>query len=310
MWKIFLKVFILTILLFCASCGYKTPGVSNFADIQKLDKSTKWIRGRGLSDEAMLHLGRIKGAEYIDLCGGYLAIPFPNITDKGFENLAKISNELPNLRKIEICTSDLITDKCLYWLSRTQYVEKVFITNCPKITNQGFEYLSKNNNIKGIAAVDLERIDNTTLQHLKEMPNLEELDLAGSNFINTESMVLISRFEKIHVLLISADKSPNFTDASLKELSKSNTIEHLEITINENITSDGIESLANIKTLKLFFLYNCTTKIVNNDLFAKLYTSLPNCVIMFSEGQDKTLYRYEPSGDKYIRPDLIPSAED
>ena len=290
--KIFLRFAILVFCLFLSSCvGYKTPVIKSVEDVQKLNPSTKWIRGRGLSDEAILYLGRIKGAESIDLCGGYLAGP-ANITDKGFENLALVSVDLPNLRGISICSSDLITDKSLYWISKTQNIEGVGITDCQKITSEGFKYLSENKNIRFLSARYLKNIDNHALKYFKEMPNLENLSVEGSDFISDESMSLISEMN-LKILHCSFENPKSCSNEGFRDLGKSKTLEELHIGINGNITFEGINYLSNIKTLKVLAIHNL--RHASETDFKEFHAKLPNCEVVCVDANWNSLYHYYPT---------------
>jgi len=291
---LFLILSILTPCLFLSSClGSKIYVVSNYDDIQKTPLHAKGVYGRCLSDEDILYLGRLKNIEDIDLClNSHKEL---NLTDNGWENLTKVASKLPKLRKISLCKSNLITDKSLYWISKIKQLNYVYISDCPKVTNEGFNYLSNNTHIKGISIEFSENVNNTTLRYLRKMPNLNILYLDGSN-LDTNSMFSISDL-KLKELIFTAEKSPNFDDASLKELSKSKTIEKLDIRINGNITSDGIKSLINMERLKKLDVAGCTPKLIDKQLFKEFYTSLPNCETIFREGES-IFYHYEPSGDK------------
>lgn len=313
---LFLMLSVLTPCLFlCSGCGTvlrlaqlgsKTYVVSNYDDIQKTPLHADGVYGRGLSDEDMFYLGRLKNIEVIDLC--FNSQMELKLTDKGLENLAKVAlTKLPKLRGVSICKSDLITDKGLYWISNIKQIKGVGISNCPQITNEGFRFLSSNSGITGIEA-NLEHIDNTALQYLKDMPNLESFVSRGLNFLDADSMRIISEFKKLNFLAFTLENSPNFNDLSLQELSKSQTIESLTIEVNENITPQGLVSLTKIKSLKYFHLGNCPTRLMNDDMFRQFHSSLPKCEILFEDSGYRTLYRYDPSGEIYIRPDLIPSA--
>jgi len=305
---LFLILSILAPCLFLSSClGSKTYVVSNYDDIQKTPLHADGVYGRGLSDEDMLYLGRLKNIEVIDLCfNSHIKL---NLTDNGLKNLAKIASKLPKLRIISVCKSDLITDKGLYWISKIKQIDYVNISNCSKVTNEGFRFLSNNSGIKGINMLYLEHVDNTTLQYLKDMPNLESLVSRGSRFLDTDSMRIISEFKKPKILMLTLENSPDFNDLSLKELSKSKTIESLTIEVNANITPNGILSLAGIKSLKDFYLYKCPAILVDKEMLKQFHSSLPNCEVLFEDSDYHTLYRYEPSGNKHTRPDLISSTD-
>ena len=286
----------------------------------EMDPSTSWIRGRGLSDEDIPYLSRIKGATYLDFCGGSASMPL-KMTDAGFENLKNVSCQLENLKTLDICHADHITDKAVAQIAEMCYVKNLCIKNCPLltddalrylsgmrnirsisledcpgITNKGFEYLSKNslfNNVY-IGIFSLAQLDNRCLQSLQKMPNLKTVSFFEMPFLDTNSMSILAEFGDLRKLVISAEGCLNFSDNSLKALSGSRTIEELIIIMNDNMTFAGITYLADIKTLRKLYLYQVRGKSFKQ--LKDFHRILPSCEVKCAN--EAGVYVYEYKGRK------------
>lgn len=299
------------------SCGYKTPVPNSSRELLEMDPSTTWIRGRALSDEDIPYLSRIKGAEYLDFCGGWAAMPL-KMTDAGFENLKNVSCQLENLKTLYICHADhitdravvqiaemcyikyvgiencpLLTDDALRYLSGMRNIESISLEDCPGITNKGFEYLSKNSLINDvhIENFSLAQLDNRCLRSLQKMPSLKTVSFSGVPFLDTNSMSILAEFEGLRKLVISTKGCLNFSDNSLKVLSRSRTIEELIITMNDNMTFAGITYLADIKTLRKLYLHNVRGKPFQQ--LKDFHHILPSCEVGCTNEAGVYVYKYK-----------------
>jgi hypothetical protein len=314
--KSFLTIASLLVVML-GSCGYKTPVPNSSKELLEMDPSTTWIRGRDLSDEDILYLSRIKGAQYLDFCGGWGSGPL-KMTDAGFENLKNVSCQLENLKTLYICHADHITDRAVAQIAEMCYVKSLCIENCPLltddtlrylssarnikyigldrcpgITNKGFECLSKNSLINDvhIENFSLAQLDNRCLQSLQKMPNLKTVSFIDTPFLDTNSMSILAEFGDLRELTISAEGCLNFSDNSLKALSGSLTIEELIITMNDNMTFTGITYLADIKKLRKLHLHNVRGKPFQQ--LKDFHRILPSCEVTCTNEAGVYVYKYK-----------------
>lgn len=307
------------------SCGYTTPPVDTGEDILKLEPTTKWIRGRGLSDEAILSLSRIKDAEFLDLCGGYATGPL-KITDNGFKNLVSISSELPNLYRLEICNCNHLsdqaisyiaemphlksltitgcsplTDEAIEYLSHSKSIETIFLSRCPGITNKGFKYLSQSTSIKAVRLENFgpTQLNNIGLEYLAAMPNLQHIAFFNTPFLDTDSMRLLASFTNLKILALSCDKSISLNEDGLNRLADSRTIEELAFCMNDKISFNDVLSLSSLVTLKKLKIGKVGN--IDRELLDKFHHVLPLCEVLCVDEKGVHIYKYVPSKDSTRR---------
>ena len=304
--------------LFLSSClGYKTPPVNTREDLLKLDSSTTWIRGRGLSDDAILMLGRIENAEFLDLCGGYAVEPLA-LTDKGFKNLLSISDNLPNLNRLELCdcNSDVsdkaalyiakisqlqhlsimncagFTDKALEYLANSNSIGTIFLSRCDRISNEGFKCFDKNELIKRIRLENFSQsqINNIGLEYILAIPNLQSLSFANMPFLDNNSMKLFAESKQLKKLTFAVDCS--LTGDDLEILSQSSTIEELAFSVNDSLDIEKLSVLQKLKTLRILHVHN----VQKSDIpyLESIFKAMTLCEIVCTDKNGVYTYKYTP----------------
>ena len=302
-----------------SSClGYKTPPVDTREDLLKLDPSTTWIRGRGLSDDSIFTLDRIKNAEFLDLCGGYAVKPL-RLTNKGFENLVLISDELPNLNRLELCNCNpeitdkaalyiaelphlrsLIvmgcpgfTDKALGYLASSTSIETFFLARCDAITNKGFKDFDKNTSIKGLRLenFDQDQISNVGLEYILAIPSLQDLAFVHMPFLDNDSMRLLAESKHLKKLTFyQNDMLQN--NNSLEILSESNTLEELALSINNPISIEEFSNFPKFKTLRKLRLSDVPKDDISR--LKDIFKAMPLCEIECTDKEGVYIYKYTP----------------
>lgn len=304
--------------LFLSSClGYKTPPVNTREDLLKLDPSTTWIRGRGLSDNAILALGRIENAEFLDLCGGYAVEPLA-LTDKGFKNLLSISDNIPNLSRLELCdcNPDLsdkaalyiakipslrhlsimncscFTDKTLEYLANSNSIETIFLSRCNGITNEGFKHLDKNESLKGIRLENFSQlqINNIGLEYILAIPNLQSLSFANMPFLDNNSMKLFAESKHLKKLAFAEDYS--LSSDNIEILSQSTEIEELSFSVDDSLDIEKLSVLPKLKSLKMLHIHN----VQKSDLsyIENIFKKIPSCTIVCTDKNGVYIYESHP----------------
>jgi hypothetical protein len=305
--------------LFLSSClGYKTPTVDTRRDLLELDPSTTWVRGRGLSDDAILTLSRIKNAEFLDLCGGYAAEPL-KLTDKGFGNLMTISDELPNLSRLELCNCNPditdktamfiaemphlrylsvmgcpgFTDKALEYLANSTSIETIFLARCDRITNEGFKYFDKNESIKGIRLENFKQfqINNVGLGHILAIPNLQDLAFVPMPFLNSDSARLLVESKHLKKLAFYRNRLP-LDNNILEILSESDSIEELALNINNPISIEDLSVLPKFKTLRRLRISNVPKDELS--YLKNIFKAMPSCEIECTDKDGVYIYEFRP----------------
>lgn len=308
--------------LFLSSClGYKTPPVNTRENLLKLDPSTTWIRGRGLSDDAILVLGRIENAEFLDLCGGYAVDPL-GLTDEGFKNLSSVSDGLPNLVRLELCECNSritdkatlyiaempqlrylsimncfgFTDKALRYLANSTSIETVFLARCDGITNEGFKYLEKNESIKGIRLENFgqSQINNVGLEYILAIPNLQDLSFATMPFLDNHSMRLLAESDQLRKLAFAEDCP--LSNGNLETLSQSNAIEELAFSVNDSLDIEKLSVLPKLKTLRMLQIHNVQKSEV--PYVENIFRDMPLCEIECMDNNGVYIYKCTPIREK------------
>jgi len=312
-------VLLITGCLFLSSClGYKTPPVNTREDLLKLDSSTTWIRGRGLSDDAILVLARIENAEFLDLCGGYAVEPLA-LTDKGFKNLLSISDNIPNLNRLELCDcnpdiTDItalyiakmphlrnlsvmgcpgFTDEALEYLANSTSIETIFLARCDGITNEGFKYLDKNESIKGIRLENFSQsqINNVGLRYILAIPNLRDLAFVPMPFLDSDSARLLAESKHLKKLAFYQNRLP-LDNNILEILSESDSIEELALNINNPISTEELSVLPKFRTLKKLHISNVPKDDIS--YLKGIFKAMPLCEIECTDKEGVYIYESHP----------------
>src|SRR5687768_10518605 len=106
----------LLVSIFACGCGTKWPPTAeNQKQLAQLPDDFQWIRGRGLSDSDLSHLGRFRNLTTLDFVGGRFGRP-SRVTAKGLNTVAEF--QLPRLETLSLGFSDLVDDDCVAAVAR------------------------------------------------------------------------------------------------------------------------------------------------------------------------------------------------
>jgi len=181
---------VLSILAGPAGCGKWPDIVASSADIKALPPSTTAVRARGLPDKDIPALAVLTELSDLDLWGGW-KVKEAKTTDQGFRALSEI--ELPHLSTLFCGHTQNITDEGLSYIATLQHVKMLGLIQCPRFTNKG-------------------------LAKLLEKPELEYLDLRGSDWVTDDSLKILEGGKKLRTIMLNGCK--NCTAAGLESLGK------------------------------------------------------------------------------------------
>ena len=171
--------------LLITGCGHYPPVVETAADVQRLPTSEKSIRARGLADDDIPSLARLRGLKYIDFSSG-VAVEKAKITDKGLEQLAKL--DLPNLEELDLGWCDNITDAGVAHVCKIRTLTMLLLMACTRITDSAIPELAK---AKTLTYLDLRGgpgITDGGLQKLAAKHNWEHIELGGAPNITAKGV--------------------------------------------------------------------------------------------------------------------------
>ena len=169
---------------FCG-CGEWPPIVNTQADIHRLPETTVSVRARGLRDEYIPALGRLKRLNYLDFAGG-MAVEDAPITDVGLQHLSKLS--LSELDTLELGYCKHITDAGLAHVGQIKTVTTLQLSACPKITDAGLPELLKMERLTYLDLRGCQKITDAGLLELAAKSNLTYLDLGGCRSVTAQGI--------------------------------------------------------------------------------------------------------------------------
>jgi hypothetical protein len=263
MFRVCLSLPVLGLLL--AGClGYKTPVVSTQEDLQQLDPKTEWIRGRWLSDDAVLSLGRITGAKYLDLCGGYAGGRL-NMTDAGFKNLLAVSDSLPNLESIDLCGCPRITDQAIEYIAQMPHIKKLVISGGHSLTDQSLSYLANSKSIEMIALVRCRNISNEGFRFLRNSTALKRITLVGfdSTQFNNTGLSYLATMPNLEFLHLT--DTPFLDSESLRIMATMPNLQELSFDIDNPVGPEAAKVLASFPNLKKLTIFGPGCPLVSNE---------------------------------------------
>lgn len=170
-------------------CG-KTESrrVDNAKDVRRLDPSVWSLWARGLADEDIDALSRLKDLKHLDFSAGYGVMP-AKLTDRGVDRLAAL-----NLPKLEI----------------------LILSRCDGISNAALKHVATMRSVKWLGLFKCDRISDLGLEYLIPMTNLHTLDLRGCVGITDKAVPYLLKMQ--HLKGIELGGCQNFTQDALKIL--------------------------------------------------------------------------------------------
>jgi len=172
------KKFLLGVMLLVSACGKWPDIVNTKGDVESLPEEVTSVRARGLSDEGIVSLKRLRNLRVIFFDAGRAALD-AKITDRGLENLASI--QLPNLKVL-------------------------MLGYCYNITNNGLRYVARLKTLENLSLMACVGIDDNGLQYLVELSSLQRLDLRGCSNITDRGIMILSKMKNLKELLLGGCK--------------------------------------------------------------------------------------------------------
>ena len=163
-------------LIMLSGCGKISPIVASRKDVERLSSSERIVQARGLPDEHIASLARLRHLEQLDFSGGW-AVCEARITDKGLKSLAQL--DLPHLERLILGHCSHITDNGLLDVSAMQRLTLLNLWHCPQITDAGLPALSRMQNLNWLSLMACPKITDMGLPTLLLITNLTALDLRG-----------------------------------------------------------------------------------------------------------------------------------
>lgn len=146
------------------------------SDLQKRDKTLKYLRVRPLSDEDLMQLERFENLYTLNFNDGWGAYE-AKLTDVGLKNLSEM--QLPKLGALTLSHCRKITDQGLKYVADIPTLKYVGLAASPQITNAGLFNLSQSNSIDTIDLRGCNKITDKGVLFLSIMPKLKQLKLGG-----------------------------------------------------------------------------------------------------------------------------------
>jgi len=162
-------------LLLC-SCGSRPPVVKSSRDIQRLPSNEDSVRARGLSDNEIAALARLRKLRVLDFSGGH-AVAHAPLTDEGLARLVEI--DLPQLEILTFGYSTNLTDNGLVHIGRMHTVKWLSFMACPNVTDRGLPHLLAMKNLTGLDLRGCSGISDRGLEILATKTNWQTILLGG-----------------------------------------------------------------------------------------------------------------------------------
>ena len=166
-------------------CGHWPPVVNSKKDVERLRTTEPSVRARGLRDNDIPSLGRLRDLRILDFAGGVLVTEM-HLTDEG---LAQISSlDLPRLEILTFGCSAKITDAGLAHIAQMRTVTYLSFTACPRITDAGLPQLVTMTNLTGLDLRGCSGITDQGLQRLALKTNWQTIELGGCSNVGAEAV--------------------------------------------------------------------------------------------------------------------------
>ena len=183
--------FLLLLGLALSGCGSYPPAVDSKWDIWRVSSGTTSVGARGMPDEVIPELGRLRDLQRVDFGRGQLAIPRAPITDAGLESLAQL--KLPRLDCVCLLYCDGITDRGLESIARMDRLTSLFLGDCPGISDEGLRWIATMERLEYLDLRDSPQITDVGLLYLADAPALSDLNLTGCTGVSDAGVLAIGR---------------------------------------------------------------------------------------------------------------------
>jgi len=142
-------------------------------------------------------------------------------TNTGDEGMHQLSNDLENLKSLNLYMCYNITDKGVSYLKKLLFLEQLDVGGCARITDVSASYISKLTSLKKLN-MSHTYITDDSIMSLHPLSNLRELEIFACTLL---------------------------TDTAMSHIAKLQSLEYLDITYN-NITDVGLQDLRSVTSLK------------------------------------------------------------
>jgi Leucine Rich repeat len=179
-------VFVLPLILpALIGCGDWPPVVDSKQDIANLSPSEPSIRARGLTDDDIPSIGRLRELKILDFAGGR-AVKDCELTDAGLAELAKL--DLSHLETLKLGWCDKITDAGLDEVARLKRLTHLLLPACPNITDAGLPKLNESKSLKYLDLRGCPEITADGIQQLAAKQDWQEIHLGGCPKITAQGV--------------------------------------------------------------------------------------------------------------------------
>jgi hypothetical protein len=234
-------------------------GINKLAEIRTLKELT--LGGMKLSAKAFERFGQLDKLRHLkfeqtipeDGLSGLRTLKALEELDLSETNVADIDlKALKALEKLErlFLTKTKVSDAGMAELIDLPFLKTLFLNNTA-VGNAGLKHLCRSKSLTGLRLGDT-KVDDDGLPHIADSQSLTNLTLG----------------------------TERISDAGLRHLGKSRlTVLRLDFGVNHKITNSGIESLQEIKTLKLIHSINITLTKATDDGLRRLQEARPDLEI-------------------------------
>ncbi len=244
-----------------------TP-VKKFADIEHL-KNLRALYLRQASDKHLRHLKALRNLRILRIRLGH------NVTQEGLNYIA----DLENLRELVLRKVN-ITDKELTKLKPLKNLRVLRLSRMD-VAGAGLRALQSLDNLQALSLRHTS-VTGEDLQRLFGMRKLHTLDLYGTD-IKDQAIMKLTSFKKLRVLNVGRTKITGRNMNALKGLRRL----YLR---SSRVSNRGIDSIAELKHLKLLDLQNARTRVTDKGMrHLKNLTSLQALDISGTNVTDKGL---------------------
>ncbi|MFT5284346.1 MAG: hypothetical protein ACI8TQ_000502 [Planctomycetota bacterium] len=178
------------ILVLASACGHYPPIVESARDFEKLSLDEESIRARGLADEDIHALERMKNLQHLDFTGGW-AVKEAKITDDGVKVLASLN--LPLLTSIHIGYNERVGDRAVGYLAGMQPLTMLALFDCPNVTDAALVDLSKRGSVVYLLLNGCSGVTDEGVLQLVNLRGLESLSLDGCQNVTAETVTTLRR---------------------------------------------------------------------------------------------------------------------
>eukprot|EP01027_Heterolobosea_sp_BB2_P017071 GEZU01024213.1.p1 GENE.GEZU01024213.1~~GEZU01024213.1.p1 ORF type:complete len:553 (+),score=131.78 GEZU01024213.1:117-1661(+) len=196
-----------------------------------------------LTDHALQYLAHMTSLEMLDL--SYIK----NLSSQAVIDLVTL---LPRLRRFGLNgNSTRITDDVLVALEKHTDLEYIGLEDCP-LTDTALKHITM---LTKLSMIDISSINDTDLSYLSYLPNLTEIDFAGSDRFTDAGLAHLRSLTKLQE--IDIHNCDQLNDDMLANFSTLTELTCLNIGDCYNITSAGLAHLQNLTKMETLIMYNC-----------------------------------------------------